>query len=293
MCNARVLSLLIILFFSTELSSGKDSLSRRVIPNFIYGITTDDGYDLVELPDSIRSLSRRVCTRIVFDEDISAREYIAGTTAIQNVSCVMGLVADSSTISSYTPESYAARFREYFDLLSDKVDIWEIGNEVNGSWTGPSAVVSHKINIAFDLARSRGLTTALTLYYNTPCVLESEREMFHWSKENLSERVRQGVDYLLISYYEDDCPGSQQDWNKIFQRLAQQFPNSKVGFGEIGTANENRKQELIKRYYELSLPGAISEPRFIGGYFYWYFREDMVPKTKPLWSYFNAILARL
>jgi hypothetical protein len=266
---------------------------RRTLPNMIYGITTDNGYDSIELPNAIKALSRKVCTRVVFDENIPPQDYIIGVNAIYSVSCVMGLVVDSSTLSRYTVPQYQARFNEYFDVLVDKVDIWEIGNEVNGEWTGRTADVVSKITRAFNLARQRNLRTAMTLYYNTPCQGASDREMFRWSEENLSEQLKMGLDYVFISYYDDDCPGSEQNWNEVFNHLVKIFPNSKVGFGELGTTAIDRKKYLIKKYYQLSLPSKISTPNFVGGYFYWYFHQDMVPRSKELWTFFDSILQTL
>jgi hypothetical protein len=31
-------------------------------------------------------------------------------------------------------------------------------------------------------------------------------------------------------------------------------------------------------------------PDYVGGYFWWYFAEDMVPKTKPLFATLSAAL---
>jgi hypothetical protein len=98
--------------------------------------------------------------------------------------------------------------------------------------------------------------------------------------------MRQGLDYVLISYYEDDCNDLQPDWLSVFQRLAQMFPSSKLGFGEIGTKLKERKIPYIQRYYNMHL----SVPRYVGGYFWWYGRQDFVPWTKPLWTILNDVI---
>jgi hypothetical protein len=64
------------------------------------------------------------------------------------------------------------------------------------------------------------------------------------------------------------------------------FPNSKIGMGEVGTRDTAKKAEYIKRYYSMK----IAEPNYVGGYFWWYFRQDMVPYTKALWSVLNGAL---
>lgn len=270
-----------------------DASNQKTLPNVLYGVTTDNGYDTIDLPLALKSLSKKPITRIVYDEFVSAIDYIAGTTAIKDVSYVMAQPVDSSSMSSYTLQQYENRFLEFWYTLAPNVDVWEIGNEINGEWTGEITVVVSKLNAAYDIIKSRGGKTAVTLYYNTPCSPPAEREMFNWVSTNMADTMRTGLDYVFISYYEDDCPGPSQDWNAVFKKLADIFPNSNVGFGEIGTKNTDKKKSLLADYYQLSKPGNITEPRYVGAYFYWYFYDDMVPKSKPLWTYFDEILKNL
>ncbi len=270
-------------------SSAFDEGQREII----YGITSGNGYATSDLLAAIKPLSKPVWTRIVFDEGVSAEDYEASTQAIHVISPVMGLVADSSTMKSYSVSEHRQRYKSYLDKLSGFVDLWEIGNEVNGSWTGSTAEVVLKITDAFNLAKSRHQKTALTLYFNTPCDPHSDREMFTWAKDNIESPMKDELDYVWISYYEDDCPGPDPDWNDVFKKLGEIFPKSKLGFGEVGTNIADRKARVLNQYYSLSQPGRITHPRFMGGYFYWYFFEDMVPETKPLWSVFNNLLKSL
>ena len=115
--------------------------------------------------------------------------------------------------------------------------------------------------------------------------------MFTWAQANVPDRMKTGLDYVLVSFYEDDCNGIQPDWNQEFQKLGAMFPNSKIGFGETGTIYTARKAEYINRYYR---DMAVTHPRFIGGYFWWYFDAqqsgstgDMTPKTNYLWDVLN------
>ena len=57
----------------------------------------------------------------------------------------------------------------------------------------------------FDYLKSQGKVTALTLYYNTPCRRPAANEMFTWADANVPARMKTGLDYLLVSYYEVDC----------------------------------------------------------------------------------------
>src|SRR5207244_11779026 len=52
-----------------------------------------------------------------------------------------------------------------------------------------------------------------------------------------TEKIRLNVNYVLVSWYPDQCPGETPNWPWVFGELASILPNSKVGFGELGTAN--------------------------------------------------------
>lgn len=98
--------------------------------------------------------------------------------------------------------------------------------------------------------------------------------------------MKQGLDYVWISYYEDDCNNLQPDWPQVFQKLATMFPNAKIGFGEVGSIHADKKADYINRYYNMN----INHPNYVGGYFWWYFSQDMVPMTKPLWNTINTAI---
>lgn len=111
--------------------------------------------------------------------------------------------------------------------------------------------------------------------------------MFTWAQTRIPLDMKNNLDYVLVSYYEDDCNNLQPDWAPVFQRLGDMFPNSYIGFSEVGTAIAERKEEYISRYYTLQ----IDHPAYVGGYFWWYFKQDMVPRTQPLWSVLDAVFA--
>ena len=94
------------------------------------------------------------------------------------------------------------------------------------------------------------------------------------------------MDYVLISYYEDDCNDYQPQWQEVFDSLHVLFPNSKIGIGECGTTNAGQKAAYAKRYYSMN----ITTPNYIGGYFWWYYKQDCVPYTKPLWKTIDSLM---
>jgi hypothetical protein len=173
------------------------------------------------------------------------------------------------------------------------VNIWEIGNEVNGDWTCPSMEMGEKLYGTYCQAQSMHLQTALTLFYS-PYFIGTDREMVTWSLTYLSATVRNGVDYVLVSYYPTTIAGGPH-WPAIFKRLGAVFPNAKLGFGELGLANPDGtlsnnqagKSALIRKMYDA---GSFYPGRYIGGYFWWTFAEDAVPQGTGLWrTFYNVI----
>lgn len=257
------------------------------LPHPLYGVTTDSIDNAADIIDSLQSLSRRPTTRVVFDEFMPATYYSSAVQRIHEVSYVLGELLDSSAMSQYSPAAYEARTVEYLDALGTAVDIWEVGNEVNGEWLGDPDAVAAKVVSAYDQVKQRQARTALTLYYNEDCWLYPWEEMFSWAQTRVPQAMKDGLDYVLVSYYEDDCNDLQPDWPAVFAQLGRIFPKSHIGFGEVGTTIDERKEEYINRYYRT----IIDQPAFIGGYFWWYFRQDMVPKTQPLWQVLDTAFA--
>ena len=259
-------------------SQAANKLSPRNIPSPMVGVTIEGTDELPSIIESLQSLSQKPTTRIVFHE-VPASEYVEAVDEIYKVSYVMGELLDSFYMKKYTVDDYLERTREYLDTLGSKVDIWEIGNEINGSWLGDTPSVVAKMTGGYDMVSERGGKTALTLYYH-----HTAEWMHSWAETHVPERMKQGLDYVFVSFYdEDQAGGAKPDWPKVFKRLASTFPNSKIGFGEVGTEFRGRKSAYIDRYYNMK----IAQQNFVGGYFWWYFRQDMVPRSKPLWKTLN------
>lgn len=264
-----------------DASSGDGPLPR------VWGVTLDDVSQLAAIVESLSRLSHRPTARIVFDEFVAAANYVDAATAIHAVADVMGEILDSQYVDQYGVSAYRARTVEYLDALGDVVDIWEVGNEINGEWLGTTSDVVAKMTAAYEEVTARGKRTALTLYYNEDCWSTAQNEVFTWAEAHVPTAMKQGLDYVFFSYYEDDCNDLQPDWPTHFHHLATMFPNSRLGFGECGTANAGSKATYVNRYYTMT----IDEPRYVGGYFWWYYSEDMVPYTKPLWTVLDDAIA--
>lgn len=253
----------------------------------ITGVTISNIHNTDDIITALKELPVKTTARIVFDPSKPASYYLDAAEKIHNASYTMGELLDSYYMKNFTTEQYEMRTRNYVDSFASNIDVWEIGNEVNGEWLGDIQSVTEKVLTAFRIVKSAGKSTALTLYYNTECTNSPEHEMFGWM-ENIPQGMKDSLDFVFVSYYEDDCAGFQPDWQSIFDRLHVIFPNSKLGIGECGTKYKKKKKEFIMRYYNMD----ISTPNFTGGFFWWYFVEDCVPNSKPLWKTLYSVLSR-
>lgn len=167
----------------------------------IFGITIADPWTTIpQLKDALSSHCIKPTARIVFDEWMEAKEYTCVVNEIATASFIMGELLDSYYIPDYSVKQYTDRTKEYLDEFENIVDIWEIGNEINGDWLGNTHEVVQKLEGAYTLVAARGKKTALTLYYNKSCFYNKpEYEMFTWANNNISEELRLGLDYVLVS----------------------------------------------------------------------------------------------
>jgi hypothetical protein len=271
--------------------AGPASGRNRSLPDPLYGVTIDDISNLSQIVTSLRHLPKRPATRIYFDVHQPPGYYSAAVLRLHRVSYLMGELLDSSDETGISTARFAERVGSYLRALGRKVDLWEIGNEVNGNWTGPYPVVSAKLTAAYKEVKAAGGRTALTLYYNVGCGDgAAELSPLKFSLQYVPPAVRNGLDYVFLSYYEDDCNHIRPEratWTRYFERLHALYPHARLGFGEIGMnapatrKTTRRARSLMRYYYGLS----IRLPYFVGGYFWWYYAEDCVPyASRPLWS---------
>jgi hypothetical protein len=275
--------LLILLVLVITTLSVRSSNSAIIDTTRVYGVTIDAISGLKNTIPALSNLCRKPTTRIVFDEWIAASTYVNAVNQIHPVSFIMGELLDSYYMSQYNLSQYAARSYEYLNALGGTVDIWEVGNEINGEWLGNTPDVVAKMDTAYKVFKAANKKTALTLYYNKNCWSNPQNEMFRWTVNNVPSYMKTGLDYVFVSYYEDDCNGLVLNWQQIIDSLGKIFPNAKLGIGECGTVNAANKASYITRYYTT----AVSHPRWVGGCFWWYFRQDCVPYTNTLWSVLN------
>jgi hypothetical protein len=267
----------------------------RPLPRVLYGVTADDVTSLAELVASARKLPDRPTTRIYFDVSEPPAYYAAAVRRLRPVSYLMGELLDSSDEKRISVAAYRHRVQAYLAAFGNEIDLWEIGNEVNGNWTGRYPTVAKKLMGAYREVAAAGKRTALTLYYNAGCDDgAAELSPLAFSRRYVPPAIRNGLTHVFLSYYEGDCHGLRpavRTWQGYFQKLHALYPNALVGFGEIGLSNPVTRhtiaaaRSLIRYYYGLR----IRLPYFVGGYFWWYYAEDCLPyNSKPLWPTLRA-----
>lgn len=268
-------------------TGGNDARARSELPQRVFGVTITDVLPLYDIKDALGSLSRKPTTRVVFDAERSALSYLPAVRELAEVSYIMGELVDSVDVSGMSVDDYATRTSDFLEQLGDFVDVWEVGNDVNGEWLGAADEVQEKIGAAFQLVEQSTGTSALTLYYNDGCVQDPEHELFRWASTHIPHAMRDGLDYVWVSFYEQRCHRPEPDWNGVFARLHELFPHARLGFGGCGVDDPGRKVETLQHFYGLE----VDVPHFVGGYFWWYFREDMQPSSKPLWAVLDSTWA--
>ena len=270
--------------------SGAGSGSGSPTGEQVYGVTVTNVNSLSQIVTSLQGLPRHPTTRIVFDENVPASNYAQAVTAIDAVSDVMGELLDSWYVPSVSTAEYLSRAQQYFTAFGGQVDIWEVGNEINGEWVddnaGGTAEVVAKIAGAFDIVHDAGGATALTLYGCSDT--SPQYDMITWATTNVPDRMKTGLDYVLVSFYEGDCGVSSPDWQTKFAQLRAIFPTAKLGFGEVGAVDTNGDPitnpaiagPYLERYYKMP----ITVPGYVGGHFWWYYVEDMLPLPSTMYT---------
>jgi hypothetical protein len=347
--------------------AGRWNCSRLNEAPSILGVTISDIDKSPEAVPKLRELvnasTSPIVTRLVFDPitgkeskhlEERLQDYANYAKAIHEVTCVMGEIGDSHDLYNFFPPhigrdgsalTYENWTRRLATKLNESVDIWEIGNELNGGWTGWKCrddehceynqkssrerlqrqkdvmdAIRNSYNVLTELKNSHAVKadalTALTLYYNQDeqagCAEYPEAALNRWLANpelNISSIARD-IDLVLLSFYEGGCAPvgrTPEGIQQAFSRLHQIFPSQETafGFGEIGYTDSGCKESkrnkngcaaksgpYIAKYYE-TMDKCLREliqgkegkgPRYVGGYFYWWFLEDVVTVNNDILS---------
>ncbi|CAN5507548.1 hypothetical protein BH10BDE1_BH10BDE1_13170 [soil metagenome] len=269
----------------------------RTVPAPIYGVTFDDVQNYANQAIELKKFPYMPTARVVLDPGTKPGDYTQAISALGKSAYIMAELQDSMDMKKQTIASFEARAQTYFSALKNSVDIWEVGNEINGDWLGTD--VENKLRAGFKVLDNAGATTAITFFWfgelgqKNNCIPANKYEMFSWinnlqqldlppaQRDPQNEKMRLNVDYIFISWYPQQCNDIKPDWASVFSRLAEIYPNAKLGFGEIGTANPQNgsayELNLIQEFYPMAARLAMPK-NYVGGYFWWYFAQEM---TKP------------
>lgn len=276
----------------------------RDIPDTLYGVTTEYVSNLPALRSALAQHTKRPTTRIVFQQGTNAQYYQEAVSELRDVSYVMGQVLDSTALGSVSVDQYRDRTRSFVNRFAGDIDIYEIGNELNGEWVGTPTIINAKVQAAYEVIEEENaalnLRSAITLNFwpSHDCYSQSWEDTETYAR-GMPAKVKNGVDYIFLSFYETACsprayPTNQQ-FIDIFAQLKTIFPNAKIGIGELGAQGEvdgvpnptlTEKERIANRYYGMhdALKAALGE-RYVGGGFWWYYFQDAVPadKAESLW----------
>jgi len=305
--------------------------SSPSIPTPIHGVTVADDKDirtekyLNEVIESVGNLTVVPTVRLTYklegagtDKGAKAATYVAATKAISKKAYVFAEVIDSAYEFCFSVADHQARWNDYVSTLGDYVDIWEVGNEINGNWldnsdpvpikgqkcpwkipnTTNKDVIAKMIN-AYHIVKKAGKTAALTLYYepNPACTtsMGQEYDPVAWGAQNIPSDMKDGLDYVLLSYYRDKCLNFKPDLSALFTQIHKIFPNAKLGMGEwgysVGKPDKPKLIELLNEGYSFH----PDVPNWIGGVFFWEFGTDAVPydpKPGSIWSVIDTDLSK-
>src|SRR5262249_15986679 len=147
--------------------------------------------------------------------------------AFRSVSYIMGELIDSSYMKQFgTISAVQGWTNSYVNMLGPLVDIWEVGNEVNGDWLGSNVIA--KVAAMYDIVAAKGYKTAITFFYEGEpsepgnCI-DSQGGMFPWIHRSFinsptaeTEKMRLGLNYVFISWYPDQCAGEEPNWVVVY-----------------------------------------------------------------------------
>jgi Domain of Unknown Function (DUF1080) len=266
---------------------------RDLPPGPVYGVTIDDIANISSVVSAAEAIPYMPTTRVYLDPTEPASYYKSALQQLAPHTYVMGEILDSSDMKSMTVSAEQTRVSNLLSSLGSTVDVWEVGNEVNGNWTGSYSTGAQMLVNTYNQVAADGYRSALTLYENSWAPNNcgdgtSELTPQQYSSRYVPASVRDGIDYLLLSWYPTQCRGLSGNVpvstiTAEVQSLHTLYPNALIGFGELGLPNRTRSsseaeaESIMAYYYGI----AISEPYYIGGYFWWYWDEDLSLSGMP------------
>ena len=266
--------------------------SAQASTETLYGVTIDSIGRINAIVTAEGQLPFRPITRVYFNASKPASFYRAAVSKLDSVSNVMGELLDSSEAIHVSTSVYQTRVESYLSALGSSVNVWEIGNEVNGNWTGMYGDGSTKLTEAYNDVAAVGGATALSLYANEFAPNNcgdgaSELTPVQFSEQYVPSSVRDGITYVFESYYPTQCQSTYPTSAQVafeMQQLHALYPNARLGLGETGLPRPASRRTLATAARVMSWAYGLSPglPYYVGGYFWWYARQDAFTGRKLL-----------
>jgi hypothetical protein len=254
-------------------------------PQWIYGLTIErlekfTDSDLATFKNAFNGVTVPITLRILFQAETLPSQYDKLIDLYNSKDAsgkrrfyIMALLFDSQALKDYKLHkdsekrfncagfttdnmNYNQRTKCFVERFKNNVDVWEVGNEVNGEWAdekyndktkkdesfkGNYKETIKKIDTVIKLVPNEK-PLALTVSYMPDCGEWKDNAMETWIK-HFKKETTDKIDYVLISYYEDKCeykvlnaddPNEIND--KVIKPLRTVFKNQFIGFGETGYA---------------------------------------------------------
>lgn len=130
------------------------------------GVTVDSLDDIEETAAVLSSSANRLTVRLVMDSERPLEDCVRAVAALKPHADIMIQVIDSTDLPDRSASWIAKRTQDAMDAFGDDITLWEIGNELNGSWAGSSpSQINAKARAAYDVVRAAGGRTAVTFNY--------------------------------------------------------------------------------------------------------------------------------
>lgn len=261
------------------------------------GVTVASVEDLERTLGALDAFSFRPATRLVLDVEHGPEHYARAVRELSARGPLMAELVDSSQLAGLGLAEARSRAAAFAEAFGAQVDIWEVGNEINGEWAGrnPKEILA-KVSAMAEEAVARGGAIALTfnLWTSRDCYAKPWEAQEAFIRE-IPARLAGGVDYVFLSAYETVCePPQRPDAALVSEALAslgRVFPRARLGMGEIGAQgvedglkrdpSAEEKRALARRWISMDaeLARRLGE-RYVSGWFWWYFVEDVARAAK-------------
>ncbi|MEO0032227.1 MAG: hypothetical protein RIS94_1985 [Pseudomonadota bacterium] len=285
---------------------------NRPLPSPWRGLTVDSVANLPAVAGAVGAHHAVPMVRVVMDPGTQPADYARAITALRPRAYVMAELIDSAAMRGTSLSAVRRRAHAFAGAFAGQVDLWEIGNELNGEWVGRNPdEINAKVQAAFDEVAAIHGRTAITLnYWSGPdCYAKAWEPTLVYAR-TMPPALRSRIDVVMLSIYETACnpaqhPGAAQV-GAMLARLGVLFPTAKLAIGEVGAQRVAdglladptlaNKQRVARTYYGMHATlSARLGARFVGGYFWWYYVQDAVPRTRAqsLWPTLDALISGL